>query len=67
LTRHGGFVQDIDVLVSEIGPREGLRETRQLTRREYRKQWIGVMPGEPLYRRLAQARLSRRHAAAGRP
>jgi hydroxymethylglutaryl-CoA lyase len=33
-------VQDIDVLVSEVGPRDGLQNTRQFMPTEYKKRWI---------------------------
>ena len=33
-------MDDIDVLVSEVGPRDGLQNTRQFMPTEYKKQWI---------------------------
>jgi hydroxymethylglutaryl-CoA lyase len=36
------YVQDIDVLVSEVGPRDGLQNTRQFMPTEYKKRWISA-------------------------
>lgn len=33
---------DIDVLVSEVGPRDGLQNTRQFMATEYKKKWISA-------------------------
>lgn len=35
-------MQDIDVLVSEVGPRDGLQNTRQFMPTEYKKRWISA-------------------------
>jgi hydroxymethylglutaryl-CoA lyase len=34
--------QHIDVLVSEVGPRDGLQNTRQFMPTEYKKKWISA-------------------------
>ena len=38
----GGQVQDIDVLVSEVGPRDGLQNTKQFMPTEYKRRWISA-------------------------
>lgn len=35
-------MSDIDVLVSEVGPRDGLQNTKQFMPTEYKKQWISA-------------------------
>lgn len=35
-------MQDIDVLVSEVGPRDGLQNTRQFMPTDYKKRWISA-------------------------
>ena len=34
--------QDIDVLVSEVGPRDGLQNAKQFMPTEYKKRWISA-------------------------
>jgi len=36
-------MQAIDVLVSEVGPRDGLQNTRQFMPTEYKKRWIQLL------------------------
>ncbi|MBI4206794.1 MAG: hydroxymethylglutaryl-CoA lyase, partial [Betaproteobacteria bacterium] len=35
-------MSDIDVLVSEVGPRDGLQNTKQFMPTEYKKKWISA-------------------------
>ena len=35
-------MQDIDVLVSEVGPRDGLQNTKQFMATEYKRRWISA-------------------------
>jgi hydroxymethylglutaryl-CoA lyase len=37
-----GMMDGIDVLVSEVGPRDGLQNTRQFMPTEYKKKWISA-------------------------
>jgi len=36
------LLQDLDVLVSEVGPRDGLQNTRQFMPTEYKQRWISA-------------------------
>jgi len=35
-------MDDIDVLVSEVGPRDGLQNTKQFMATDYKKKWISA-------------------------
>src|SRR3954468_16910323 len=40
--QENGMMDDIDVLVSEVGPRDGLQNTKQFMPTEYKKKWISA-------------------------